>query len=168
MVGRPGRKQATLACSKHSHPETKLHDWRFTLSLICLLVISDDSLTATDNHDWQYCHNIPALHVNINANQQLKTGLFYLFGRPVPVVLLSPQLGFHLQPDVLEVNISVHRLHVALGHIVAGRLPVAAVWEIRQLFPGGEKQEVISSLVVFTFFLINHCRKKKKWSGETM
>lgn len=99
---------------------------------------------------------------------QRRLGLFYLFGRPVPVVFLPPQLGLHLQPDVLKVNVSVHRLHVALGHIVAGRLPVAAVWEVRQLFPGGEKQEVVSSLVVFTFFLITHNHNKKKWCGETM
>lgn len=93
---------------------------------------------------------------------QRRLGLVYLFGRPVPVVLLSPKLGLHLQPDVLEVNVSVHRLHVALGHIVAGRLPVAAVGEIRQLLPGGETQEVVSSLVLFTFYLINRSQKKKK------
>lgn len=86
--------------------------------------------------------------------------LLYLFGRSVAVVLFSPELGLHLQPDVLKVNSSVHRLHVTLGHIIACRLPVAAVWEIRQLLPGG-KGKKCQKWAAFQFYshLFTHSEK---------
>lgn len=67
------------------------------------------------------------------CRQQKKRDLgliHYLFGGSVAVVLLPPEFGLHLQPDVLEVDVSVHRLHVTLGHVVGCRLPVAAVREV--------------------------------------
>lgn len=48
----------------------------------------------------------------------------YLLGRVVSVVLLPPQLGVHLQLDVLEVHLAVHVLHVLLGDVVRSMLPV--------------------------------------------
>lgn len=69
--------------------------------------------------------------------------LLYRFGRSVAAVLLSPEFSLHLQLDVLEVDASVHRLHVTLGHVIRRRLPVAAVREIGQFLPGkGRKYEL--------------------------
>lgn len=73
------------------------------------------------------------------------SALSYLFGRSMAVVLFSPELRLHLQPDVFKVNISVHRLHVTLGHIVRCWLPVAAVWEIRQLLPARKWTNIVLS-----------------------
>ena len=52
------------------------------------------------------------------------------------VVLLAPQLGVHLQADVLEVDIASNVLHVTLSNVVTRLLrPVARVQLTRQLLP---------------------------------
>lgn len=77
--------------------------------------------------------------------------LLHLLGRSVAAVLLSPEFGLHLQPDILKVNISVHRLHVTLGDVIRCWLPVAAVWEIRQLLPGGTGNKIYSGDQQFNY-----------------
>ena len=64
----------------------------------------------------------------------------YLFGRVVPVVLLAPELGVHLQLDILEIGLSVDVLrigvNVPLGHVVVGVTgPVLVVAEVAQFLP---------------------------------
>ena len=58
-----------------------------------------------------------------------------LLGRIVAVVDLGPELGVHLQLDVVEVALTAHtrRVHVALGHVVARAHPVVAVHRVAQL-----------------------------------
>ena len=59
----------------------------------------------------------------------------HLLGRVVPVELLAPQFGIHLELDVLEVGLALDILvHVSLGHVVvAVPAPVLVVTEVAQL-----------------------------------
>ena len=59
----------------------------------------------------------------------------YLFWRVMPVVLLPPHLGVHLQFDILKVYISAHVFYVFLGHVVTRMIPVCWMAKRRQLFP---------------------------------
>lgn len=89
--------------------------------------------------------------------------LLYRFGRSVAAVLLSPEFSLHLQLDVLEVDASVHRLHVTLGHVIWRRLPVAAVREIRQFLPGkGRKYELHLYSPTARINSLKHSAVKKK------
>lgn len=58
----------------------------------------------------------------------------------MPVVLLPPEFGIHLQPDILKIDFSVHGLHISLSNVVRRRLPVTAVREVGQLL-AGRKQD---------------------------
>jgi hypothetical protein len=54
----------------------------------------------------------------------------------VPVKLLAPQFGIHLQLYVNEVNIPFNRVHVPFCHVIVAVLfPVVILDKIAQLFP---------------------------------
>lgn len=63
----------------------------------------------------------------------------HLLGGLVAIILLSPELGLHLQAHVLEVHVSAHRLDVALRHVVGGPFPLLRVQEVRELLPVGRR-----------------------------
>ena len=63
-------------------------------------------------------------------------GLTHLLGGLVPIVILPPELRLHLELHILKVHAPVHRLDVALGHVVGGPLPLLGVQEVGEFLPG--------------------------------
>lgn len=67
-------------------------------------------------------------------------GTTHLLGGLVAVIFLPPELGLHLQTHILKVYVPVHRLNVALCHIVGGPFPLLGMQEVGELLPE-ESQE---------------------------
>jgi hypothetical protein len=59
----------------------------------------------------------------------------YLLGGLVPIILLPPKLGLHLETYIFKVHISVHWLDVALGHVVGGPLPLLGMQKVGKFLP---------------------------------
>ena len=94
---------------------------RVVLDVLALdVVLEVEERRARSMHKLQYGH---LKHVD-------------LLGRIVAIVQLGPELGVHLQLDVVEVALAWHLfVSIALGHIVARVHPRVGVRELGQFFP---------------------------------
>lgn len=65
-----------------------------------------------------------------------QVGLTHLLGGLVPIVLLPPELRFHLELHILKVHTPVHWLDVAFCHVVGSPLPLLGMQEVGEFLPG--------------------------------